>query len=81
MHKVLILVLNKQIKCSYIKTDSTTCYFWHEGLGSQGSTEGGTCVYKFLEKVAEEHPNFDVVFYSDNCCGQQKNRYVFIFIL
>ncbi|KAL4718653.1 hypothetical protein ACJJTC_013382 [Scirpophaga incertulas] len=60
-----------------IKTDSTTCYFWHEGLGCKGSTEIGTCVYRFLEKVSEEHPNSDVIFYSDNCCGQQKNRYVF----
>ncbi|CAH0730969.1 unnamed protein product, partial [Brenthis ino] len=65
--KLLIQIIN-------IKTDSTTCYFWHEGLGSKGSTEIGTCVYKFLEKVAEEHPNSDVIFYSDNCCGQQKNR-------
>ncbi|CAH0721901.1 unnamed protein product, partial [Brenthis ino] len=61
----------------WMKRRKETSYFWHEGLGSKGSTEIGTCVYKFLEKVAEEHPNSDVIFYSDNCCGQQKNRYVF----
>ncbi|CAG5044460.1 unnamed protein product [Parnassius apollo] len=46
-------------------------------MGSKGSIEIGTCVYKFLERVAEEYPDSDVIFYSDNCCGQQKNRFVF----
>ncbi|KAG6463739.1 hypothetical protein O3G_MSEX014049 [Manduca sexta] len=59
------------------KNKSTSCYFWYESLGSKGSTEIGTCVYKFLEQIAEEYPGSDVIFYSDNCCGQQKNRYVF----
>lgn len=59
-----------------VKHKITTCYFWHEGLGNRGSTEIGTCVYKYLENIAECHPNSDIIFYSDNCCGQQKNKYV-----
>lgn len=38
----------------------------------------GTCVYKFLQSTALEKNDEDleIVFYSDNCCGQQKNSFV-----
>lgn len=55
----------------------TTCYFWHEGLANRGAIEIGSCVYKYLEQIAFEKPGSDVIIYSDNCCGQQKNRFVF----
>ncbi|CAG4956054.1 unnamed protein product [Parnassius apollo] len=55
----------------------TTCYFWHEGLGNRGAIEIGSCVYKYLQQIAFEKPGCDVIIYSDNCCGQQKNRFVF----
>ncbi|XP_045455137.1 uncharacterized protein LOC123666182 [Melitaea cinxia] len=60
-----------------VKSKSTDCYFWHEGLGNRGAVEIGTCIFKFLEKIALESPSMDIVFYSDNCCGQQKNRFIF----
>lgn len=59
-----------------LKNKTTDCYFWHEGLANRGAIEIGTCVYKFLEKIALESPNINIIFYSDNCCGQQKNRYL-----
>ncbi|CAH0731384.1 unnamed protein product, partial [Brenthis ino] len=59
-----------------IKNKTTRCYFWHECLGNRGAIEIGTCVLEFFKNIAESHPNCDVVFYSDNCCGQQKNRYM-----
>ncbi|CAK1600151.1 unnamed protein product [Parnassius mnemosyne] len=62
---------------SDLKNKNTICYFWHEGLGNRGAVEIGSCIFKFLEKVALDTPHIDVVFYSDNCCGQQKNRYIF----
>ncbi|CAG4943933.1 unnamed protein product [Parnassius apollo] len=57
-----------------IKNKETICYFWHEALGGRGAVEIGSCVYKFLQKVSDKYPNSDVTFYTDNCCGQQKNR-------
>lgn len=62
---------------SNAKYRETTCYFWHEGLGNRGSIEIGSCVYSYLLEVANNYPGCDVIFYSDNCCGQQKNRFVF----
>ncbi|XP_041968863.1 uncharacterized protein LOC121725818 [Aricia agestis] len=63
---------------SNINDDTTVCFFWHEGLGKRGANEIGTCVYKFLEELSSKQPNKDIIFYSDNCCGQQKNKFVFI---
>ena len=57
-----------------MKTQITSCFFWHEGTGNRGATEIGTCVLKYLKVVETNYPNSDVIFYSDNCCGQQKNR-------
>lgn len=62
---------------SNAKQRETTCFFWHEGLGNRGSTEIGSCVYLYLVDVANKYPGCDLIFYSDNCCGQQKNRFVF----
>lgn len=59
---------------SDLKNKTTDCYFWHEGLGNRGAIEIGSCVFKFLEKIALDSPNINIIFYSDNCCGQQKNR-------
>lgn len=64
------------LQISEIKKDHTVCFFWHEGLGHRGAIEIGTCILKFLEEIANDRPGCDVIFYSDNCGGQQKNRYV-----
>ncbi|KAJ8968681.1 hypothetical protein NQ314_002172, partial [Rhamnusium bicolor] len=64
---------------SKLKSDRVECYFWHEGLGKRGSNEIGTCVYNFLEETSNSVNSDDlvIVLYSDNCCGQQKNRFIF----
>ncbi|KAB0801044.1 hypothetical protein PPYR_05398 [Photinus pyralis] len=59
-----------------IGNDKTFCFFWHEGLGHRGAAEIGTCVLLYLEELSKTKPGADVVFYSDNCGGQQKNKYV-----
>lgn len=60
-----------------IKTNSVTCYVWHEGQGHRGANEIGSCVLRQLENLND---NFDspknVIFYSDNCAGQQKNKFL-----
>ncbi|KAJ8930464.1 hypothetical protein NQ314_016732 [Rhamnusium bicolor] len=61
---------------SELKSDRVECYFWHEGLGKRGSNKIGTCVYKFLEGISNSvnSDDLEIVLYSENCCGQQKNR-------
>ncbi|RVE43346.1 hypothetical protein evm_011986 [Chilo suppressalis] len=58
-------------------TDNTECFFWNEVEGQRGACEIGTCVYKYLQKksAATSEP-LELVFYSDNCCGQQKNQFI-----
>ncbi|XP_050516591.1 uncharacterized protein LOC126891457 [Diabrotica virgifera virgifera] len=54
------------------------CYIWHEGEGNRGSVEIGSCLLKYLRKTANEadSENLEVVFFSDNCGGQGKNKFV-----
>lgn len=62
---------------SELKLDKTECFFWDESQGHRGANEIGTCVLKYLQKkssCADEY--LDITFYSDNCCGQQKNQYI-----
>lgn len=53
-------------------------YFWDETQGQKGSVEIATCVLKFLELINERATSkcVNVTFYSDNCCGQNKNKYI-----
>ncbi|CAH2000479.1 unnamed protein product [Acanthoscelides obtectus] len=52
------------------------CFMWHEGQGRRGSNEIGSCLLKYLEYKASAQENVEVVFYSDNCAGQQKNKFI-----
>lgn len=53
------------------------CYVWHEGEGARGVNEIGSCVLSYLRNLQDKiKDDFDVIFYSDNCCGQQKNKYM-----
>lgn len=57
------------------------CYFWHEGDGQRGTNEIGSCLLIYLEKIAANYKNVEITFYSDNCCGQNKNRYIIALFL
>lgn len=70
----LIFIFFLFFKVSNVNDDKTFCFFWHEGLGRRGANEIGTCLYKFLEELSHKQPDMDLIFYSDNCCGQQKNK-------
>ncbi|CAH1992646.1 unnamed protein product [Acanthoscelides obtectus] len=50
------------------------CYVWDETHGSKGSSEIGTCLYKYLQSLPQtvEH----VATFSDTCGGQNRNKFV-----
>lgn len=54
------------------------CYMWHEGEGKRGAVEIGTCLLHYLKEKAAacNTDDLEIVFYSDNCAGQQKNKFV-----
>ncbi|KAF9411119.1 hypothetical protein HW555_009981, partial [Spodoptera exigua] len=39
-----------------IKEDQTYCYFWHEAMGGRGAIEIGSCILKYLQQLAGNHP-------------------------
>lgn len=58
-------------------TKNTTSFVWHEGEGATSVNEIGSCVLMYLKNVHEVAiGDFDVVVYSDNCCGQNKNKFI-----
>ncbi|CAG9820783.1 unnamed protein product [Phaedon cochleariae] len=62
-----------------VNLSTTKCYFWHEGVGNRGADEIGSCSFEFIEKELQSHTSnepIDSIFYSDNCCGQNKNKYI-----
>lgn len=50
------------------------CFFWEETEGKRGSDEIGTVLYKHLLSLPEEIKH--VIYYSDTCGGQNRNRFV-----
>lgn len=69
-----------------LKSKAVKCFMWDESQANRGVCEIGTCVLKYLESLKEkasttESKTLDVVFYSDNCCGQQKNHFMFALYL
>lgn len=49
------------------------CYVWSENCAKRGANEIGTCVLSFLKEFCNDK---SVTFYSDNCAGQNKNKFV-----
>lgn len=49
------------------------CYVWNESCAKRGANEISTCI-GFFKNYCEGKE--DVVFYSDNCGGQNKNKFV-----
>ncbi|XP_062529653.1 uncharacterized protein LOC134200558 [Bombyx mori] len=75
-----ITMLNKkvdgQIKDSY---DDVHCFFWNETDAKRGANEIGSCLLKVFEKLSAESPNdngCNLILYSDNCAGQNKNKFI-----
>ncbi|CAH2009765.1 unnamed protein product [Acanthoscelides obtectus] len=65
-----------------LKTKDVQCYMWDESEGNRGVCEIGTCVLNYIESLESRanqmyNKKIDLIFYSDNCCGQQKNHVMF----
>lgn len=57
-------------------TKRCSCYMWHECVAKRGASEIGSCLIAFIkEKVENSAKEFS--FYSDNCSGQNRNRYIY----
>lgn len=56
-----------------VATRLADCYMWHEGVAGRGSTETGSCIYKYIQGNANGKP---LVIMSDTCGGQNRNSNV-----
>lgn len=58
-----------------LKSNECECFVWDESNGHRGVNELGTCIKQYLERKAASSDT-DIIFYSDNCAGQQKNKFM-----
>lgn len=56
-------------------TTRVIVFSWHEGLAKRGSNEICTCLYTFLVSLPSTIMH-EVVLFSDNCAGQNKNKFI-----
>ncbi|CAG9773423.1 unnamed protein product [Ceutorhynchus assimilis] len=60
-----------------LKTNDVTCFVWHEGEAERGVNEIGSCVLRYIEeKALSTEEELEFIFYTDNCSGQQKNKFM-----
>lgn len=61
-----------------LQSNKCDCFVWDESQGHRGVNELGTCVLKYLREINQNNSNAnrEVIFYSDNCAGQQKNKFM-----
>lgn len=57
-----------------LRNNKGTCYLWNETEGERGSSEVGTCLYKYVNSFPPHISH--ICFYSDNCMGQNRNKFV-----
>lgn len=56
------------------------CYIWDETVAKRGANEVGSCLLDYIkDKCTEGTKEFR--FWSDNCAGQNRNRFVFFVYL
>ncbi|KAF9406098.1 hypothetical protein HW555_013404 [Spodoptera exigua] len=51
-----LFLLNTLGISEHIKEDQTYCYFWHEAMGGRGAIEISSCILKYLQQLAGNHP-------------------------
>ena len=63
----------------YLQNASSTWFLWNETEGKRGSCEEGTCLLTYMKSLPITVEN--VCFYSDCCCGQNRNRVVTVALM
>ena len=59
-----------------------SCYVWDETLGKKGSNEIASYLTKYVDDLMLRKPNTEeIIMYSDNCFGQNKNQIVFTAVI
>lgn len=58
-----------------LATSEANCYIWNESLGGRGASGISSCIYRYIQLMAEERGKKNFVFFSDNCSSQNKNKY------
>jgi hypothetical protein len=66
-----------------LQTNEASCYIWNEAQAHRGANEIGSCVWNYLTTIQEniykssdKTKKVDVIFYTDNCTGQNKNKFI-----
>lgn len=52
------------------------CYVWHEIIAKRGANEIGSFVLDYIENKSKDGVT-QFIFYSDNCAGQNRNRFIY----
>ena len=53
------------------------CYVWDQTIAKRGSNEIGSCLYDYLKTNVDGKGVREVIFFSDNCPGQNKKHFVY----
>ena len=54
------------------------CCIWHEGVAKRETNQIASCVWRYIiDKVENEHCS-ELVFFTDNCGGQNKNKTMYM---
>jgi len=81
--QVSLFFYKSRINClnftvSDLNVKNVVCYFWDETEASRGAVEIGSCILNYIKALIDENlgKDIEIIFYSDNCGGQQKNKYL-----
>ena len=81
--QVSLFFYKSRINClnftiSDLEAKDVVCYFWDQTEGARGAVEVGSCILEYIKCLLDKNPGkeLEIIFYSDNCGGQQKNKYL-----
>ena len=64
-----------------MKTKKATMYIWDEATAKRGSIEIASCLLHWINANYDPETHTDLLLYSDNCAGQNKNFNVVLLLL
>lgn len=83
--QVSLFFYKSRINClnftvSDLNVKNVVCYFRDETEASKGAVEIGSCILNYIKALIDENisKDIDIIFYLDNCGGQQKNKYLLL---